>query len=83
MPLGKDYSDILTKGLLEDRWVDRYENKGKRSGAFSAGCFTGNPYILTNYEDDVINSVFTLIHEGGHSMHSYFSARSNPFPCYN
>ena len=83
MPLGKDYSDTLCKGLLEERWVDRYENKGKRSGAFSAGCFTGNPYILTNYEEDVINSVFTLIHEGGHSMHSYFSAKNNPFPCYN
>ena len=83
LPLGKDYSDILCKGLLEDRWVDRYENKGKRSGAFSAGCFTGNPYILTNFEEDVINSVFTLIHEGGHSMHSYFSAKNNPFPCYN
>ncbi|MBQ0072316.1 MAG: oligoendopeptidase F, partial [Spirochaetales bacterium] len=82
-PLGEDYSQILVKGLLEDRWVDRYENKGKRSGAFSAGCFTGNPYILTNYEEEVLHSVFTLIHEGGHSMHSYFSAHNNPFPCYN
>ena len=82
-PLGEDYSNILCSGLTTERWVDRYENKGKRSGAFSAGCFTGNPYILTNFEDDVINSVFTLIHEGGHSMHSYFSARNNPFPSYN
>ena len=82
-PLGEDYSNILCSGLTTERWVDRYENKGKRSGAFSAGCFTGNPYILTNYEEDVINSVFTLIHEGGHSMHSYFSAKNNPFPCYN
>ena len=71
------------KGLLEDRWVDRYENKGKRSGAFSAGGFTGNPYILTNFEEEVLDSVFTLIHEGGHSMHSYFSSHNNPFPCYN
>lgn len=82
-PLGEDYSSILVKGLLEDRWVDRYENKGKRSGAFSAGGFTGNPYILTNFEEEVLDSVFTLIHEGGHSMHSYFSSHNNPFPCYN
>ena len=82
-PLGHEYVQTLTEGLTTERWVDRYENKGKRSGAFSAGCFTGNPYILTNFEEDVINSVFTLIHEGGHSMHSYFSAKNNPFPCYN
>lgn len=82
-PLGEEYSKTLVKGLLEDRWVDRYENKGKRSGAFSAGCFTGNPYILTNFEPEVLDSVFTLIHEGGHSMHSYYSAGNNPFPCYS
>lgn len=82
-PLGGEYSKTLVKGLTSERWVDRYANTGKRSGAFSAGCFTGNPYILTNFEEDVINSVFTLIHEGGHSMHSYYSAHNNPFPCYN
>ncbi len=82
-PLGEEYSKILVKGLTEDRWVDRYENKGKRSGAFSAGCFTGNPYILTNFEEEVLDSVFTLIHEGGHSMHSYYSSHNNPFPCYD
>ncbi len=81
-PLGEEYSNILIKGLTTDRWVDRYENKGKRSGAFSAGCFTGNPYILTNFEEEVLDSVFTLIHEGGHSMHSYYSSHNNPFPCY-
>ena len=79
-PLGEDYSKILVKGLTEERWVDRYENRGKRSGAFSSGGFVGNPYILTNYEEEVLDSVFTLIHEGGHSMHSYFSSHSNPFP---
>ncbi len=81
-PLGEEYRDTLVKGLTTDRWVDRYENEGKRSGAFSAGCFTGNPYILTSYKDEVINSVFTLIHEGGHSMHSYYSTRNNPFMHY-
>lgn len=82
-PLGEEYRETIVNGLSKDRWVDRYENKGKRSGAFSAGCFTGNPYILMNYEEEVLNSVFTLIHEGGHSMHSYYSARNNPFMCYD
>jgi oligoendopeptidase F len=65
------------------RWADRYENKGKRSGAFSAGSFTGDPYILINYKADSIRDVFTLAHEGGHSMHSWYSARSNPFMHYD
>ena len=82
-PLGKEYQETLVKGLTTERWVDRYENEGKRSGAFSSGAYKGNPYILTNYKDDVINSVFTLIHEGGHSMHSYYSVRNNPYMSYN
>ncbi|MBQ6056566.1 MAG: oligoendopeptidase F [Treponema sp.] len=81
-PLGKEYTDILCGGLLNG-WVDRYENKGKRSGAFSSGAFTGYPYILLNYKDDAIRDVFTMIHEGGHSMHSYFSKTNNPFLCYD
>jgi oligoendopeptidase F len=81
-PLGKDYTDTLAAGL-RGRWADRYENKGKRSGAFSAGSFTGDPYILMNYKDDSIRDVFTVAHEGGHSMHSWYSARSNPFTHYN
>ncbi|MBR4449530.1 MAG: oligoendopeptidase F [Treponema sp.] len=81
-PLGKDYTDILCGGLLNG-WVDRYENKGKRSGAFSSGAYTGYPYILLNYKDDAIRDVFTMIHEGGHSMHSYFSKTNNPFMCYD
>lgn len=81
-PLGTEYTDILCNGLLNG-WVDRYENKGKRSGAFSAGAYTGYPYILLNYKEDVLRDVFTMAHEGGHSMHSYFSAKSNPFMCYD
>jgi len=81
-PLGDEYVSVLRSGLL-GRWADRYENKGKRSGAFSAGSFTGDPYILMNYKEDSIRDVFTLAHEGGHSMHSWYSARNNPFPHYN
>jgi oligoendopeptidase F len=81
-PLGDEYVDTLRAGLL-GRWADRYENKGKRSGAFSAGSYTGDPYILMNYKDDSIRDVFTLAHEGGHSMHSWYSARANPFMHYS
>jgi oligoendopeptidase F len=80
-PLGEDYVATLRAGL-EGRWVDRYENKGKHSGGFSAGSFSGDPYILLNYKEEVLHDVFTLAHEGGHSMHSWYSARSNPFLCY-
>jgi len=80
-PLGDEYTGVLREGLL-GRWADRYENKGKTSGAFSAGSFTGDPYILMNYKDDSIRDVFTLAHEGGHSMHSYYSAKNNPFMHY-
>ncbi len=81
-PLGTEYTDTLCSGLLNG-WVDRYENKGKRSGAFSAGAYTGYPYILLNYKSDVLRDVFTMAHEGGHSMHSYYSAKSNPFMQYD
>lgn len=81
-PLGNEYCRTLRKGL-EGRWVDRYENRGKRSGAFSAGGYDGPPYILMNYKDDVIDHVFTLAHEAGHSMHTYFSARTQPFQYYH
>ncbi len=81
-PLGSEYVSTLRNGLLHG-WVDRYENKGKRSGAFSSGGFEGDPYILMNYKEDVIRHVFTLAHEGGHSMHSWYSARNNPFLSYN
>ncbi len=81
-PLGKEYTQTLCKGLCSG-WVDKYENKGKRSGAFSAGAYTGYPYILMNYKEDVLRDVFTLAHEGGHSMHSYYSAASNTFLNYS
>ena len=80
-PLGDEYVSVQRAGLL-GRWADRYENRGKRSGAFSAGSFTGDPYILMNYKEDSIRDLFTLAHEGGHSMHSWYSARSNPFMQY-
>jgi oligoendopeptidase F len=81
-PLGSEYCGVLEKGLL-GRWCDKYENKGKRSGAFSCGSFFGDPYILMNYQPDVLNHVFTLAHEAGHSMHSYYSAKHQPFVYYN
>ena len=77
-PLGSEYTDILKKGLSSG-WVDRYENRGKRSGAYSSGCYDSSPYILLNYRDDNINSLYTLIHEAGHSMHSFYSNRSQPY----
>lgn len=81
-PLGSEYCGVLEKGLF-GRWCDKYENKGKRSGAFSCGSFFGDPYILMNYQPDVLNHVFTLAHEAGHSMHSYYSAKHQPFVYYN
>ena len=71
-PLGTEYGTVLAKGL-RGRWCDRYENKGKHSGAFSSGCYDSDPYILMNYKPDVYDHVFTLAHEAGHSMHSHFS----------
>jgi len=77
-PLGEEYTGIMREGLLGG-WVDRYENKGKRSGAYSSGCYDSPPYILLNYEDKNINSLYTLIHEAGHSMHSYYSKHAQPY----
>jgi oligoendopeptidase F len=77
-PLGEEYQEILRKGMLQDRWVDRYENKRKRSGAYSSGCFTSKPYILLNYHG-TFQDVMTLAHEAGHSMHSYFSAKKQKY----
>ena len=81
-PLGDEYVKTIRNGLLNG-WVDKYENEGKRSGAFSAGGYDSDPYILMNYKEDVIRDVFTLVHEGGHSMHSWYSVRNNPYPCYH
>src|SRR5213596_3129227 len=81
-PLGKEYVDVLAEGLRSKRWCDRYENKGKRSGAFSSGSYGAPPYILMNYKQDVFADVYTLAHEAGHSMHSWFSQNSQPFQDY-
>ncbi len=78
-PLGKEYVEQVTRGLTLDRWTDRYENKGKRSGAYSSGCYDSNPFILMNYREDNINSVYTLAHEAGHSMHSLYSRKNQPY----
>ena len=77
-PLGADYTAVLQKGLAGG-WVDRYENRGKRSGAYSSGCYDSPPYILLNYDRSSINSLYTLAHEAGHSMHSYLSRRHQPY----
>ena len=81
-PLGEEYVSTLRDGML-DGWVDRYENKGKRSGAFSAGSYVAHPFILMNYKHDDLRDVFTLAHEGGHAMHSWYSADNNPFQHYD
>ena len=77
-PLGQDYQETLRKGLTQERWVDRYENVNKRSGAYSSGCYDSLPYILMNYKDE-IRDVFTLAHEAGHSMHSTYSKQTQPY----
>jgi oligoendopeptidase F len=81
-PLGTEYTDVLAEGL-RGRWSDRYPNRGKQSGAFSCGSFDGDPYILMNFKEEVLNDVFTLTHEAGHSMHSWYSSRSQPFQYYS
>ncbi len=77
-PLGPEYQSFLAQGLKDQRWVDRYENRNKRSGAYSSGCFDSMPYILMNYKD-LLRDVFTLAHEAGHSMHSLYSRRTQPY----
>jgi oligoendopeptidase F len=77
-PLGEEYTGILKEGF-ENRWVDVQENKGKRSGAYSSGAYGTNPYILMNWQDNV-NNLFTLAHEFGHSVHSYYTRKHQPYP---
>jgi oligoendopeptidase F len=76
-PLGDEYVATMRDGLLEQRWVDVYPNRGKRSGAYSSGTQGTNPFILMSYNDDMF-SMSTLAHELGHSMHSYFTWRKQP-----
>lgn len=78
LPLGTHYVEILRNGLLSNRWVDRYENKHKRSGAYSSGCYDSAPYILLNYTNTLYD-VSVIAHEAGHSMHSYFSREAQPY----
>ena len=77
-PLGEDYVETLRKGALEDRWVDRALNRGKRQGAFSSGVYDTNPFIMMSYADNVF-SMSTLAHELGHSMHSFYTRKNQPF----
>lgn len=77
-PLGDDYVKRFKKGVLNERWVDIYENKGKTSGAYSFGSYDSYPYILMNYNNE-IDDAFTLIHEGGHSMHSIYTRENQPY----
>lgn len=77
-PLGADYVEIMRRGLLEERWVDIYPNVGKRNGAYSSGTYGTRPFILMSYNEG-IRSMSTLAHELGHSLHSYFSRRDQPF----
>ena len=81
-PLGDEYCSVLREGL-SGRWCDRYPNQGKQSGAFSYGTYDGTPYIMMNYKPSVLNDVFTLTHEAGHSMHSYMSIQNQPYEYYN
>jgi oligoendopeptidase F len=81
-PLGPEYTAALGEGL-RGRWCDRYETKGKRSGAFSSASFSAPPYILMNYKSDVFSDVYTLAHEAGHSMHTWFAQRSQTFQDYD
>jgi oligoendopeptidase F len=77
-PLGEEYVNIVREGL-ENRWVDVHETRGKRSGAYSSGSYGTNPYILMNWQDNV-NNLFTLAHEFGHSVHSYYTRKYQPYP---
>ena len=81
-PLGREYTTTLGAGL-RGRWCDRYENKGKRSGAFSSSSFGNPPFILMNYKHDVFAEVYTLAHEAGHSMHTWYAQRTQRFQDYN
>lgn len=76
-PLGEEYLQLLQEGF-DNRWIDVYENEGKRSGAYSWGAYGSHPYVLLNFHG-TLNDVFTLAHEMGHSIHSWYSDHSQPF----
>jgi oligoendopeptidase F len=77
-PLGQDYVGVLRDGVMEQRWVDIYPNKGKRMGAFSTGAPGTHPFIFMSFNEDIF-SMSTLAHELGHSMHSYYTRKTQPF----
>ena len=76
-PLGEEYLSVLQEGF-DNRWIDVYENEGKRSGAYSWGTYGNHPYVLLNFHG-TLNDVFTLAHEMGHSIHSWYSDKNQPF----
>ncbi|MFQ7877810.1 oligoendopeptidase F [Enterocloster sp.] len=76
-PLGEEYLSLLKQGF-DSRWIDVYENEGKRSGAYSWGTYGSHPYVLLNFHG-TLNDVFTLAHEMGHSIHTWYSDRNQPF----
>ncbi|MCK9444206.1 MAG: oligoendopeptidase F [Tissierellaceae bacterium] len=76
-PLGKEYTKVMEEGF-NHRWIDIYENRGKRSGAYSSGSYDSKPYILLNYHN-TLDNVFTIAHEMGHSIHSYFTRKNQPY----
>lgn len=76
-PMGEEYHALLEKAFSEG-WIDVFENKGKRSGAYSWGCYDAHPYVLLNYQKTT-HDVFTIAHELGHAMHSYYSNANQPF----
>ena len=76
-PMGEEYVSHIKEGF-NNGWVDVYENTGKRSGAFSWGAYGTHPYVFLNYSD-TLNDVFTVIHEMGHAMHTYYSNANQPY----
>ncbi len=76
-PLGEEYMAVVDEGF-SSRWIDVYENRGKRSGAYSSGSYDSKPFILLNYHD-TLDNVFTVAHELGHSIHSYFTRKTQPY----
>lgn len=76
-PLGDNYAQVLEEGFTSG-WIDVYENEGKTSGAYSWGSYTTHPYVLMNYQDN-LNNMFTLAHEMGHALHSYYSNHNQPY----
>jgi len=76
-PLGEDYLDIVNQAF-DSRWIDVVENQGKRSGAYSGGAYDTNPFMLLNWVDN-LNNLYTLVHEMGHSAHSYLTRHNQPY----